>query len=195
MLAGGFSTRMEFPKLYLDYGGIHFIEKICSTFYESGFHTIMVVLNDALSKHPWQEQFAQIPSYVTVVLNEHPEKGRMHSIQLGIKALQQSNYCFIHNSDNPFVTRGVIEQLWELRSEKASVIPSYQLKGGHPILIPKVVMHEIEMGLEDALTLKEVLSKHPCIYSSCMDEGVVQNVNTKDDYARILHSTIEKKHE
>lgn len=182
ILAGGNSCRMTFPKLLLQYDENHtFIEKIVNTYLQLGLTKIVMVLNHQVWNH-YQDFFKNKMSGVEVTLNGHPEKGRIFSIQLGLAKIN-TPFVFIQNTDNPFVKKELLNEMFSVASVNGYVTPRFNNEGGHPILlcgnsIQKVKDASVESSLKD--NLKNVKRRD----LNCSDSGILININNPEDYRR-----------
>ncbi|MFI5150011.1 MAG: NTP transferase domain-containing protein [Bacteroidia bacterium] len=185
MLAGGQSSRMKFPKAFLQTKGQFFANKIHDVYHGNGFSCIYLILNSVYCRPEWDSYFRDLSPSIQIISNDYPEKGRLFSIQCGLREAGAASFFFIHNIDNPFVSTEVVKQLWENRNSHAVILPSVEGKGGHPVLIPAAFKGDILHT--EAETLKEVISNLPRIYVDVADPCILQNINTPEDY---IHSTL-----
>ena len=143
ILAGGKSERMGFPKPWLKKNkNATFLADIISVYRQIGIKNVIVVLNKTFATSKWKKEVAEIQKRAILILNADAEKGRLHSIRLGLKACS-SEHIFIHNVDNPYVESEVLEQLIINASNSRATIPSYNGKGGHPVIIDSYIKNEI----------------------------------------------------
>ena len=180
ILAGGNSARMKYPKLWIqDKLGTTFLASICSTYKSCGITNIAVVINEKFTTSKWKANLAKIKDDITIIKNSAPEKGRLYSLRLGLKA-STSNFIFIHNVDSPFVEKEVIEQLLNNREENGITIPSYQEKNGHPVIINNAVSTEIVANYKNYETLKEIFNHFPKKYVEVDSDSILKNINTPE---------------
>src|SRR5665213_275703 len=126
ILSGGRSERMNYPKAFLKIEGISFLQRLVDT-YSKVVSEITIVLNHELDTGKWKTHLSDISDRCRIVLNHHSEKGKFHSLQLGAKNIQ-SNFCFIQNVDNPFITVPVLETLRENKNLNGITVPTYHMK-------------------------------------------------------------------
>ncbi|MFA6402079.1 MAG: NTP transferase domain-containing protein [Salinivirgaceae bacterium] len=180
ILSAGTSERMGTPKALLTYSnGVTFIEQIVEKYLEAGTERIVLVINPSLSQIINLMPFCQ-NHQVMVVENKEPEKGRIHSIKLGMEKLNELPF-FIQNVDNPFVTVDLLNRMLPELQPNKYVSPFYKGSGGHPILIS----HEIALQLKGC-DLKTPLNLFLANYEQIkMEQGnsdILVNINTPDDY-------------
>lgn len=186
ILAGGKSERMSFPKPFLQVEGKSLLECIAEGYIGNGYKKIVVVLNSDLCDKKWNEYLMPLKEKIKIVENANPELGRFHSIKLGMKHLQSNDFCFIQNADNPFPGKNVIEALWQSRSDSVYSSPVYKGKGGHPVLVPAMVIHHINTMNDGDYNLNKVLEKFQRKDVEVSEEAVLMNINTPEDYAQFL---------
>lgn len=183
ILAAGDSSRMGQCKFLLPmHNGLSFYENIVKIFWEYGLKNIVVITQ---KKHVKALEDLSIKSDVKprIVVNEQPENERFYSLQLGINALEDVEYCFIHNADVPFLDMETLE-LMNLNKEKANLIcPEYKGKGGHPILVNKNVLRQVLNSPIDS-NLKDVLKSQKRWNVSIENELLTVDIDTPEDYKK-----------
>ena len=180
ILSSGLSERMGKPKALLSWdNSTTFIEKIISEFLKVGSSKIVCMIND--KTEPFCKKFP-LPSNVEFIVNHYPERGRFYSILTGVSALGESDYCFIHNVDNPFVSAAVVKKLWAQRKPGYWCSPTYNGKGGHPVLLSKEITDKISTTNDLDFTLRDILIQFPKIPVSVTDDSILRNLNTPEDY-------------
>ena len=191
ILAGGYSSRMNYPKPYLIYSGKTFLETIAETYIEAGIRNIVVVMNNDFCNKKWHDFLKPIKSYATIIENKHPEKGRLYSLKLSANEMKDIDFCFILNVDNPFFTEKTITRLWMNRNEKGYTTPIFKGKGGHPALVSNTIIKHILSSDTDEMTLKEVLKGFDKRTVEMEDEKILININTMEDYEKYIQNKYE----
>ncbi len=115
------------------------------------------------------------------------------SVQIGLKELfpkmQKEDYVMLHLVDQPHISEAVYEKLAnEARSSAWKVIlPSYEMKTGHPIMLSKSAVEKI-IDAPASDNLRDVLRNfHDEIsYLEILDESIVQDVNTREEKEKYL---------
>lgn len=187
ILAAGYSSRMGTPKPFLKFDENYvFIEKIIDTYLELGCDKIVITIDKNLKKwHDIQLKFDENDS-VIFVQNMHPEFERFYSIKIGLLEMFDVNYCFLQNTDNPFISKTILTSLLSRRKGNAYVVPNYSGKGGHPILLGDEVMNSILSVENNNSQLKEVLLDCQRIDCNVSDPSVLIDINTKQDYKKYI---------
>lgn len=182
ILAAGKSSRMGSPKL-----GLHFDEKktflemIIQQYKNFGCKEILVIINEdgatLIRSKP-----IEISSDVELIINTHLERGRFYSIKLGIKSLKEKYPVFIHNVDNPFVNNDVLSSLLHNSTNTDYVVPVFEGRGGHPILVSNKVSTAIKSEKKNDLILSDFLNNYTKKGVQVADKKVLTNINTEAAY-------------
>ncbi|MFZ4741702.1 MAG: nucleotidyltransferase family protein [Bacteroidales bacterium] len=181
--AAGLSGRMGVSKALLKWNEeMNFLQKIIAAYSDFGCSEIIITLNEETF-----EYFNSLSmSSVLFVLNPYPELERMFSIQLGMKSIKKSTFCFIQTVDNPFVEIDLLEKIYQCKSKDKYVTPTYQEKSGHPILINnRIINHICQMNIEKK-HLKEVLNQFPRKLVEVENPEIFYNINTMEDYQKLI---------
>jgi CTP:molybdopterin cytidylyltransferase MocA len=191
ILAGGRSSRMVYPKLWLYLtGGDTFLEHLENTYYSAGVSRVVTVINQEFGVGEWESKVEKLNKETLVVLNKNVDKGRMHSLSVGLEEIKDCDYVLIQNVDSPLIEIATIEHLIKNCENHAVTQPVFHGKGGHPVLIAKPVVNDILGNRNIHLTLKDVLNKYKKNRLSTEDEHVLMNVNTFDKYLEMKNEFI-----
>lgn len=184
ILAGGHSKRMNQPKPFLNYRGKSFLHAISEIYFKSGITEIYTVINHSLVTGSWQPH--PEPLYSSLILNNHPEHGRFYSLKLGTERVKDLDFCFIHNIDNPFLSKEMISGLLRNKIKNGFVVPTYCGKGGHPILISnKIIRHITSIPFSD-IDFRTILSEFERKDMPVNDKNILWNINTPGDYEKYI---------
>ena len=110
------------------------------------------------------------------------------SIQVGLRALSTAvSAALIVLGDQPRIQRAVIEQI-SAAPPQAIVIPSYQMKRGHPILIDRALWPEV-LALPETATLRDFMRSHEqqIRYVVVETDSVLKDLDTPEDYAEMIN--------
>ncbi len=149
----------------------------------SGIEDIIVVLG---SHH--EEVAAALDGLaVTMVMNEIPGSDMAESIRTGLRAVRTSSKgILISLSDQPLVSVDTLNTLLYYHGEEPEkiLIPCFGGKKGHPVLFPEDVIRDIFRGGN----LRDITKRYPEKVSliPVMDEGIVLDIDTMEDYRNIL---------
>lgn len=177
VLAGGFSSRVGTYKMELELDGKKLIEKtiegmaeVCSKIYVVGGYQV-----ERLQKIFFKN------SKIEVVFNANYINGMYSSIQEGVKHIRGERF-FIMPGDCPLVSSKIYKHLLEIEGD--IIIPSFNGRKGHPILLAGHLAREI---LEDSIVsnLRKFIGKHLYKLAQVDEESILFDVDTMEDYRKI----------
>lgn len=179
-MAAGNSERMGQCKFLLPMrNGLSFFENILQVSTNWGIQNIIVVTQSKnLSK--LKQLCRKIFVSVDFVINDYPELERFYSLQLGLNKLK-NDYCFIHNADSPFLEEETLQKLYDNRRKSEVIIPVFQNKKGHPILINHFVVHHLR-SLPVETNLKVALRCFKQKKIEVKNELIDVDFDTKSEY-------------
>lgn len=185
LLAAGQSKRMGKPKMLLPWGKETVLGHIISVLQSAEIEDILVITGSA------REKVAALANsfHVRTVFNAEYEHGEMlSSIQCGLGALQpKAEAVLICLGDQPQVEERSVHLIIEeyVRSNGALIVPSHNMRRGHPWLIAKKWWNEIlEMRAPDSL--REFLNRHSrdIHYLAVDTPSVLADLDTPEDYLK-----------
>lgn len=184
ILAAGKSSRMGIPKWSLRFDErTSFIEHIISEYYSFECKEIILVINEN-DYSSFVEKNYTLPDNFKLVINKYPEWDRFYSLKLGVEKLSINQFVFIQNIDNPFVNHDLLINLL-VNSENADlVVPEFDGRGGHPILINQQIIITIKNNQGNILHLKEFLNQFVKKKITVSDERILVNINQLIDYQK-----------
>jgi molybdenum cofactor cytidylyltransferase len=133
------------------------------------------------------------------VYNPDYAKEMMTSVLAGARAVPRGSFLFIVPADYPLITAEVTRGLRNhaLRAElhrdgeKPDVfIPRHNGKNGHPVLLAPESLAALQASASPSL--KEFLSARRRVYIDVDNAGVLEDLDTPEDYARIEKMLREK---
>jgi CTP:molybdopterin cytidylyltransferase MocA len=185
ILAAGFSSRMKIQKPFLKYNeNSVFIQKIIDNFLEFGCNIIVITVNNGI--HEWkkiQDYYKENPS-IFFIANQFPEFERFYSIKIGLGRVANSNFCFIHNVDNPFIDKGILNLIYENKFEKGYTVPVYNGIGGHPVLLSQNVIKRIIAEKDNNKNFKDVLGDFERKNVELDTDKIHININSPIEYEK-----------
>ena len=125
------------------------------------------------------------------VYNPNYATGEMlSSIQAGLVAMREALHCdaaLIVLGDQPHIERRIVEQVIAAHKPGTVVIPSFNRRGGHPILIDRACWPEV-LALPLNANLREVLRAHAdwLHYVEVDTETILRDVDTPEDYGQAI---------
>ncbi|QPC81484.1 putative selenium-dependent hydroxylase accessory protein YqeC [Phototrophicus methaneseepsis] len=184
ILAGGQSSRMGQPKVLLPWdSGQTIIEHIITQLIRSRVEHIVVVTGH------YAEEVKRIvkPMDVRVVHNRAYRTGEMvSSLKAGLRSLPDhiAAAMFVLG-DQPRIQPRVIYDVLKAYAEGVGdiVIPSYQMRRGHPILVGRRYWSEF-LALRNNATPRDVINAHEdrITYVKVYTDSVIRDVDTPSDY-------------
>ncbi|MBL8103160.1 MAG: nucleotidyltransferase family protein [Anaerolineales bacterium] len=184
ILAAGESKRMGEPKMLMPWGKSTVLQTVISTFQASGVKDILVVTGGAR-----QQVETLIGKTVETIFNENYQSGEMlSSIQLGLSAkMREASAALICLGDQPQVEERTVRAIcnaFQLNKSQL-VVPSYEMKRGHPWLVAKPLWDEI-LAMKSPKTPRDFLKKHARnIHYVIVDTpNIIADLDTPEDYAK-----------
>ncbi|OFX85390.1 MAG: hypothetical protein A2W99_08085 [Bacteroidetes bacterium GWF2_33_16] len=182
ILAAGKSSRMGKPKWSLNYDhNTSFIEHIISEYHGFGCKEIVLVINET-DYSSFVEKKYTVPDNFKLLINKYPEWDRFYSLKLGAKELSCLQPVFVHNVDNPFVNQDVLDQLLNNLDVADYIVPEFDGRGGHPILISNKIIEKVLSTKENILHFKEFMNYFSKTKIYIDDKKILVNINSLDDY-------------
>lgn len=184
ILSAGNSARMGAHKALLKFdSGKTFIQKITESYLRAGTDQIIVVVNAELFNLISKSKLA-LSEKLLLVVNNNPEAGRFYSLQTGIKEVKSGNYTFFQNIDNPLTSEKLLRELYSYKEEADVLIPDFQKKSGHPVLISPLVVSEIFQCKDPDIRIDMFLKKFTRMKVPTTDRNILANINSPEDFAR-----------
>lgn len=174
ILAAGYSSRANTFKMELKINKKSILQRCIEALYEDCDNIIVV----SGYKHEKISELTKKYSKVRVIYNEEFDKGMFSSVKKGIQNITSSRFL-LTPGDYPLISKDIIKKL--LKQKNEIVIPSFNRKGGHPILLSGDLIKEI-LNEPDDSNLKVYLSRKQCSYINIDDEGILLDVDTIEDY-------------
>jgi molybdenum cofactor cytidylyltransferase len=186
VLAAGLSARMGRPKLLLPYGEHTVVEQVVSMLLSSLADEVLVVTGH--EREAVERALAGWP--VRAVFNPDYAAGEMlSSVQVGLGAASaESRAALLAVGDMPAVEAGVVAQLVAAyRTDDCVYIPSYHMRAGHPVLVPRSYWPAI-LALPRGASLRSVWQAEGSrIHWVTVDTpSVLRDMDTPADYEREL---------
>ncbi len=203
VLAAGLSRRMGRFKLTLPWGRTTVIGQVVSTLVSAGLEDIIVVTGHRAA----EVEAALIGSSAHTIHNPHFATGEMlSSVQAGLRrvalrgakpssqatesrptpadALSGAPAALLSLGDQPQMEMATVRAVLAAGAAddwQPIVVPSYQMRAGHPILLPAWLWPEI---ITCVSTLRDVLAAHrdATRYLTIDTPSVLADLDTPEDY-------------
>lgn len=193
VLSGGASSRMGRPKALLDLAGRPFVRRVADTLHEAGIADVVVVTGSheaeiraalAAADRPWRD---------VVLLNPDSARGQLSSLWIALDWLEApprapADGVVVALVDHPLVRSGTVRALVEAfaATGRAVVRPVFRGRHGHPVVFARSTFAGLRAAPLDDGARAVVRSIGPAVLDvETDDEGVVTDVDTPDDYARL----------
>lgn len=193
ILAAGESKRMNAPKMLLPFRGKTIIETIIVNVNESDVDRILVVVG--AEKDKVVEVIKKYP--VGICYNENFKQGMLSSVKCGFAQLPEGyDAALVFPGDQPMISSEIINKvIAEYRnSDKGLVMPVYDGKRGHPLLISPlyngIVEHledkETDPGEPSVHGLRFLLKKYPgdVLEVEADSDEILRDIDTQEDYQK-----------
>ncbi|TAL78791.1 MAG: nucleotidyltransferase family protein [Bacteroidetes bacterium] len=184
ILAAGESKRMGFPKMLLPFNGSTMIENVIRNVKSSNIDNLVVVLGAGSQK--LTKLIGRLN--VNCCYNNNFKEGMLSSVLCGIRNLP-SDYraAMVFQGDQPLIAPGSINIVIEAykSSGKGIIIPVFEKKRGHPVLIDRKLRNEI-LKLDPAEGLRSLAYKFPgdVLEVNTDDPGILRDFDTFDEYKK-----------
>jgi len=180
VLAAGQSSRMGRPKATLTTGrgGRTFVGTILETLVAAGVPAVRVVVapgHDGVT--------------VNDVANPDPSGGMLSSVQCGLRAFRQPiDAVLVWPVDHPLVKRETVAAIVAAfaAGDPPVVVPTYEGRRGHPVLFAARLIPEL-LRADPSRGAREVVHAHGDRLELPVDDGgVVEDIDTPEDYIRLF---------
>ena len=184
--AAGLSTRMggDVSKPLLPWGKGTVVEQVVSTLFAAGVLDVVVVTG-----HRREAVEAALAAYpVRCVFNPAFANGEMlASLQAGLRAVppEQAGALFAL-ADQPQMEPEIVTKVLQAFANSGSqsiVVPSYQMRRGHPILLPRWLWQEV-LDLARGDSLRSVINRHTVAIQHLVvgTPSVLADLDTPEQY-------------
>lgn len=178
ILAAGLSLRAGVHKMMLEIDDSTVLGKCIENMYEAcsgitvvGGYKIENIL-----------RVASAYSKVRVIYNTDYLQGMFSSVKCGFKNIEGER-AFITPGDCPFIKKDTYLRL--LTESEEIVIPAFQGKSGHPVLISRKMIEKVLKG-QKYTRLKEFIELNGYKIIEVNDRGILMDIDTLEDYAAAL---------
>ncbi len=187
--AAGMSRRMGEPKQLLPWGEGTVIEAVVHTLTAAAVEPVVCVVGHQAA----QMRAALRTTPAVIVYNSaYAQSEMLSSYQAGIRWLiEQGNRAsglLLALSDQPHVPVDVVRHVCTAARTQpdAIVIPSHQMRRGHPIYLPRRFWSEV-LELPDDATLRTLIQQHDehILYVNTNNPAILTDLDTPDDYHRL----------
>lgn len=190
ILAAGLSARFLVEsgqsKLVMPYGSTTVIGSAVASAAESKVGRVVVVTG----QHR-EAVFAALPPATETAHNDHPDRGNLSSLLVGLDAVGDVGAVVVLVGDMPEVDPGVIDQLLERWADTDAMVcvATYTEGPGHPILIDHKLFETVRSvsGAKPLWSLIDSLGDTG-VERVAVDSAAPLDLNTNEDYLTALRS-------
>ena len=184
ILAAGQSKRMGKPKMTLPWGNTTVLEQVINTFRAAGVDDVLVVTGGD-RKHV--EMLAG-NSAKTVFNPDYAKREMLSSVQVGLMGTKPGTEAIlIALGDQPQVQERSVRLVMDTyrKSGASIVVPSFQMRRGHPWLVARYHWDEIR-HMQNPETLRDFLNRHAeeIHYVEIENNSILQDLDTPQDYEK-----------
>jgi molybdenum cofactor cytidylyltransferase len=192
VLAAGASTRMGSPKALLRAGDRTFIRTILDTLREAGLPDAVVVVRagqDGVAAEVAAAGFGR------TVVNPRADEGQLSSLLAGLNAIDRPGVdaALVTLVDVPLAAAGGIRLLLARAATSPAPILRAVHRGehGHPVIFKRRIFDALRAA-DPAQGAKAVVRAAEVEDVETGDPGVVDDIDTPEDYARLLGESPER---
>lgn len=187
VLASGESKRMKVQKLLLPFQGKTIIEKVIENVIQSVVDCTLVVVGS--EKEEILGVINNLP--VSYCYNDGYRHGMLSSVKCGFQSLPRIfEAALVFLGDQPMIPAEAVNRVIQAyrQSQKGIVIPVFQKKRGHPLLIDSKYREEIEK-LGDQEGLRGLASKFPddVLEVEVNLPGILRDIDTNEEYLEAIN--------
>ncbi|MEW6404834.1 MAG: nucleotidyltransferase family protein [Chloroflexota bacterium] len=185
VLAAGQSKRMGQPKMLLPWGGTTILAHIVEVLRRAEVEDIVVVTGAERARI--EESLANY--HLRITFNPgYANDDLLTSIQCGIAAqLPGAQAALICLGDQPQVQERSVRLVCETfrRTQSNLVVPSYQMRRGHPWLVARTLWNEL-LEMKSLQTPRDLLNAHAneIEYVNVDTPSVIEDLDTPADYLK-----------
>ncbi len=186
VLAAGAASRMGSNKLLLDAGGQPLVCHVIEAASEGGCHHVIAVFAQKQVKDA-------IGNSAVCVENPRAASGQASSLRVGLTAVPEDMAgALVLLGDQPLVgarTVEVILKAWRREGARPAVATSYNGRREDwrpPVLLDRSLWPEL-MNLQGDAGARQLLEKRPELVDTVHSTGRPDDVDTPEDYAKIVH--------
>ncbi len=189
ILAAGGSVRMGTGKMLLPYRGMTIIEKVIENVLKAGIDRIIVVTGSG--KEEITKVIRRLP--VEQIYNDNWKTGMLSSVKCGFRSLPETcRAAIIFLGDQPMIDSKTIEEVTYAyrKTGKGIIMPVYNKKRGHPLLIDKKYSVELDKLNPDE-GLRMLAHKFPVdvLEVETDDPAILKDIDTPEDYKNEINQT------
>ncbi|MBN2544010.1 nucleotidyltransferase family protein [bacterium] len=178
-------------KALLKINGNTFLQHIINNLLNASSGEIIVVLGSGAEEIKKQIDLENSK----IVINRNYKNGQLSSLQTGLSFIAENTDALLMVLvDHPLVTAHTYSKIIECGIENPSkiILPKYNGKRGHPVLIPRKYFKQImQAPLDEGLRHVIHDNKENLVDLDVDDKGITQNINTVEKYEECIGKWID----
>ncbi|MFN8598037.1 MAG: selenium cofactor biosynthesis protein YqeC [Anaerolineae bacterium] len=193
ILAAGASTRMGQPKALLLWRGEPFVRQVARTALAADLSPVIIVAGDYVAEI--QAAVSDLP--VQVIHNADWAAGQSTSVKAGLNTLPDTvGSAIFLLADQPHIPIELVKALQTQHAQTLSsiIVPLIEERRGNPVLFDRVTFVDL-LSLSGDVGGRAVFAKYRVAYVPWPDANLLLDVDTPEDYQRLLAATQAGKHE
>ncbi len=189
VLAAGESKRMKTPKMLLPFRGKTIIQTTIGNIVDSEINNILVVLGAFAGEI--LTVIEDMP--VNHCINDKYSRGMLSSVQYGFRHLpSEYGAALVFPGDQPMIQACLINKVIASyhKSGRGIVVPVWQGRRGHPLLIDNKYRKEIEL-LDENVGLRALARRYSRDVFEVVSDSpdIIKDIDTKEDYLNEINKT------
>ena len=187
ILAAGQSRRMGQPKMPLAWGQRTVLGQVIHIFKAADIEEVLVVTGGDKSL---VEQIAEAGGARTAYNAEYATEEMLGSLQAGLRAMgPEVQAILMALGDQPQMLENTVRLIVDVYAKRslavALIVPSYQMRRGHPWLVGRPLWDGI-LAMRSPKTSRDFLHEHAQVitYVDVDTPTILQDVDTPEDYLK-----------
>lgn len=179
IMASGSSKRMGRNKLFLQFGGQTFLQRVIELALKAGFYEVIVVISRENAEK------CSFPDKVTIVYNELGKTGQSASVRLGASSATGTGFLFLP-VDQPLLTLEVLEKIVAKSAPDKIVFPTQEGRPSSPVFFGADFYNELSK-ITGHGGGRKVRDRHPEAWIPVEIPGdYLKDIDMPEDYERLL---------
>ena len=189
ILAAGESKRMGFPKMLIPFHGTTMIENVIANVSASSVESTLIILGTE------KDRLIEVikKTTATYCYNDNYKEGMLSSVKCGFQNLSLDiKDVLVFQGDKPYITSDVINRVIEAykSSGKGIVMPVYNGKRGHPLMIDRKYWNYIEkLEMSEGLRALAYKFSEDVLEVETDCQGILRDFDTYEEYMSEINKT------